>query len=376
MPQVVLIVLNNFKNDSRVLKEAISLQKKGYNVKVVGLWEPGLREEEIVSGVPVHRMKLFTKNWPKNKLIQLIKYLEFSIKFVSTYRKADIFHCNDLETLPIGVFIKRFFNKKAKIVYDAHEYETEIAGLSGIQKKLTKFLEKILINYSEAIITVSESIANEYKRIYNIRKPHVILNVPNYCKINTQEDLLRKELEIKEGKKIFLYQGGLSSGRGIELILDAFGKVEDNRAVVVFMGYGPLKKLIEERAKKNKNIYFLPAVPPEKVLNYTASANYGISLIENICLSYYYCLPNKLFEYIMAEIPVIVSNLPEQREIVEKYNIGFVVKDFSVEELVKIIEKALDSDKESFRKSLKKAKKVFNWEKEEEKLWKIYYDLK
>jgi len=146
MIKVTSIVLNNFKNDSRVLKENISLQKAGYDVKVVALHEEPLKEFEEVENIPVHRIKLKSRGWSKNKFVQLFKYFEFIYRVIKQYKNSDIYHCNDLNSLPIGVIIKKFFNKDAKIVYDAHEYETERNGLSGIQKTMTKKLENYLFN--------------------------------------------------------------------------------------------------------------------------------------------------------------------------------------------------------------------------------------
>ena len=123
MKKVVLIVLNSFVNDNRVLKEAISLAKTGFDVKVVAIHDQSLQEYEEKNGISIHRIKLKTKNWAKKKVLQILKYLEFFIKFIYNYSKADIFHCNDMDTLPIGVAIKIFFNRKARLLYDAHEYE-------------------------------------------------------------------------------------------------------------------------------------------------------------------------------------------------------------------------------------------------------------
>ena len=242
--KVVSIVLNNFKNDSRVLKENISLQKAGYEVKVVALHEEPLKEFENVQNIPVHRIKLKSRGWSKHKLIQILKYFELIYRTVKGYKDSDILHCNDLNALPIGVLIKFFFNKKVKIVYDAHEYETEINGLSGIQKKITKLLEKFLIKYADATICVSDAIANEYIKLHNIAKPALVLNTPPLTKIE-KKDIFRKTLNISKDKTIFLYQGGLSLGRGIEILLDTFKQITDDKSVIVFMGYGPLEELVQ-----------------------------------------------------------------------------------------------------------------------------------
>ena len=115
MKTVVSIVLNHFTNDNRVLKEVLSLKKSGYSPVVVSLHAEGLKEQENIHGVLVHRIRLTSRNWSKNKLVQLLKYFEFFYKTIKHYRQYEIIHCNDLNTLPIGVFIKQFFNKIRKL---------------------------------------------------------------------------------------------------------------------------------------------------------------------------------------------------------------------------------------------------------------------
>lgn len=372
--KVTSIVLNNFKNDSRVLKENISLQKAGYDVKVVALHEEPLKEFDDVQNIPVHRIKLKSRNWSKNKAIQLLKYFEFIYKVVKQYKNSDILHCNDLNTLPIGFIIKKFFNKNVKIVYDAHEYETEINGLNGIQKTFTQKLEKYLIKSADKVITVSDAIASEYVKNYNIPKPSLVLNTPLYKKIQ-KKDLFREALNIPNDKTIFLYQGGLSKGRGIEILLDTFKNIEDKKPVIVFMGYGPLEELVKNASQEYANIYFHKAVSPDVLLEYTSSADFGISTIEDSCLSYRYCLPNKMFEYTMAEVPVIVSNLPEMQRVVKDNNIGIVAKENSSEGLKEAIEKAAKLDKEELQQKIKKVKEVYNWEAQEKVFLEVYEGL-
>jgi glycosyltransferase involved in cell wall biosynthesis len=270
MKKVILVVLNNFINDSRVQKEAVSLKDGGYDVKVVALHEGALAEHETIQGVEVHRIKLKSRSWSKNKIVQLFKYVELIYKFVRLYGKADIIHCNDLNTLPLGVVVKTLRNRKAKIVYDAHEYETELNGLHGIHKKITKIAEKMFIGFADKVLTVGNTIAEEYVRLYGIAKPAIILNAPSYKTIE-KKNIFRKTFGIREDQTIFLYQGGLTVGRGIEVLLDTFEAMGNDKGVIVFMGYGYLDKLIKEKAEKNNNIFFHPAVTPDVLLNYTSS---------------------------------------------------------------------------------------------------------
>ena len=374
MKTVISIVLNNFKNDSRVLKENISLQNANYDVKVIALHDEGQKEFDLVQNIVVHRIKLKSRAWSKNKLVQIFKYFEFMYRVIKTYKDNDIFHCNDLNALPIGFLIKTFFNKKVKIVYDAHEYETEINGLSGIQKTLTKKLEKFLIKYADKVICVSDSISNEYVRLYNIEKPTLVLNTPAFINIK-KENKFREIFNISKDKTIFLYQGSLSKGRGIEILLQTFKELIDTKNIIVFMGYGQLEAEIKENSLKYDNIYFQEAVSPEVLLKYTSSADFGISTIEDSCLSYRYCLPNKMFEYIMAGIPVIVSNLYEMKNIVETNSIGVVAKSNDTRSLRDAIEKANILDKSELKKNILKLKKVYNWEEQEKVLLDMYKEL-
>jgi len=374
MKKVISIVLNNFKNDSRVLKENISLQNAGYKVKVIALWEEGIEKLETVKNISVHRIELKSRSWSKNKIVQLLKYFEFLYRVIKEYNSFDIIHCNDLNTLPVGFIIKKFYNKDVKIVYDAHEYETEINGLNGIQKTITKKLEKYLIKYADKVICVSDAIAHEYVKLYNIPKPSLVLNAPPYQKIE-KKGIFRERFDIPKNKTIFLYQGGLSRGRGIEILLETFKLIDDKKSVIVFMGYGPLENLVKEASKEYDNIYFHEAVSPDVLLDFTCSGDFGILFYENNCLNHYYCSPNKMFEYLMAEIPVIASNLYEMKRLVEDNNIGVVAKQNTPDGLKEAIQKAVLLDKQKLYVNIQKVKEIYNWQEQEKVLLEVYKDL-
>lgn len=369
-----MVVFNNFKNDSRVLKEALSLQSKGFCVTVVALHDNLLAERESFNEILIHRIKLSTKNLSKNKIVQLIKYVEFVIRFFKEYKKYKIIHCHDLITLPVGVFAKWFFNKNVKIVYDSHEYAiNDLPNQSFLSIKLKFYIEKYFIKYADKVITVSESIANEYKKLYNIPKPSIILNCAPYVNI-TKQDLFRKEFGIRKDQTIFLYQGALINGRGIKIILEAFSKKNDQN-VVVFMGYGPLELEIKKQAATYNNIFFKDAVAPAILLNYTSSADYGISFIEDLSLSYRYCLPNKMFEYLMANVPILVSNLCEMRQFVLQHKIGFITEQNNVNGFLDGIKKIKKIDYNLLSNNIEKTKKMFTWESQEQILLDIYCNL-
>ena len=407
MKKVISIVLNPFTNDSRVLKENITLLNAGYDVEILALFKDGidgLKEQEDVQGINVRRLRrnpmtnIKTKTTQKEniknegrikwfvrvtfniikKVLKLfgvnLSLYKLFIQFAKEAKGADIIHCNDLYTLPMGVIVKKFYNKDVKIVYDAHEFETEVNGLKGRKKLFKKILEKLTISYADKVITVSDAIANEYAKMYNIEKPALVLNTPNYQKID-KKNIFREELGIKDNQTIFLYQGGFSKNRGIEILVDTFKNIKDPNSVIIFMGYGPLEDFVQESAKEYNNIYFYPAVTPDVLLDYTCSADFGILFYENNCLNHYYCSPNKMFEYLMAEIPVIASSLYEMKRLVENNSIGIVANENTSEGLQDAIENAVVLDKVVLQENIQKVKKVYNWEEQEKVLLDVYNGL-
>tara|TARA_B110000908_G_scaffold29973_1_gene35406 strand:- start:796 stop:1953 length:1158 start_codon:yes stop_codon:yes gene_type:complete len=385
MISVASIVLNNFLNDSRVLKEAISLRNNDFKVCVIALHENDLAQEEIVEDILVRRVKLSSRNWSKNKFVQIFKYFEFLHKAYQLVKRKEIIHCNDLKALPVGFLVKKLFNSQVKIVYDAHEYETQMYGLSKLDKFFAFIIEKNLISSADVVFTVSDSIADEYKKLYGIAKPRLIYNTPVYkdvAEFSENDNVFRQKFNIAENQKIFIYQGGFSKSRGIESILVAFDHLhsnykgeKDSLPVIVFMGYGLLLPLVLQFSNRCSNIFYHPAVKINDVFDYTKCADFGILYTENSCLNNYYCMPNKIFEYLMAEVPVIASNTKDVKSFVDKKNVGEVAESNDVYGLLNAIKKILSKDASQFRENILSVKKEYNWESQEKKMIESYHNL-
>lgn len=373
--KIVNLVLNNFVNDSRVLKTSKFLVNMGFNVQVVALHDSNLSIFEQVEGVSVHRIALKSRKWSKRKFIQLFKLFEFIFRFISNYRSTDVLHCNDLNGLLVGVLTK-FTRIKLKLIYDSHEFAiNDVPNQSKMSINLKYFLEKFLIRFADEVIVVSDSIANEYARLYNIPKPHLVLNCPAY-KEQEKKNIFRENFHIRDDQTIFLYQGGLGKGRGIELMLEGFSSLGSDKNVLVCMGYGSLQQLIQEKSKNYNTIFFHPAVSPDVLLDYTSSADYGVSFIEDTCLSYRYCLPNKMFEYLMAGLPVLTSNLFEMKRIVEAEGVGIVAEENTLEGFKKAVTDSLQQDYVTIQHNVSKARNKYCWEEQEKVLKEIYPEIK
>jgi glycosyltransferase involved in cell wall biosynthesis len=188
-------------------------------------------------------------------------------------------------------------------------------------------------------------------------------------------------LKIPEFNKIIIYVGNITINRGLEELIQSI--VYLNHCVVVIMGRASnfaysqkLKQLARDVAVENKVYYFGP-VPFEDVTKYAASADVGVAPIKNACLSYYYCLPNKLFEYIAGGLPTVVSNFPELKRVIKEYNLGRTFNPDDPKDIAEAINYVLsDKDKyEEMKRNALQAAKVFNWENESKKLLEIYKKL-
>lgn len=370
------ITLSEFRNASRIIKETTSIVNKTAinHVFIAAMLSDDLPVQENISdNIEVHRIELKSRKFSKNLFVQLFKYFEFFYRLVKTYKNKEIrvINIHHLAALPIGVYLK--YRYSAKLIYDPHELETETSGLSKskIRKFYAKFIEKLLIRRADLVFCVSDSIATVYKERYNIEKPYVVANAPRYQEIQ-KSDKFREKFNISNDVKIFLYQGGLERGRRIETLLSVFKELQDLKCCIVFMGRGALQSMIEKYAEECSNIHFHPAVSPQEVLSYTSSADIGFSLVDNSCLNHYYCLPNKFFEYLMAELIVITSNVFELSRIVNQYKLGFVVEDESREAMHRVILDAINMNSNSLMQNIRVFNKNNSWEIQEQQIEDAY----
>ena len=276
-----------------------------------------------------------------------------------------------LEFLPV-VFIAKIF--KIKIIYDPHELETEKINIKGLRKKFSKWLEYLLIKKVDHIFVVSEHIADWYEKTYSITRPTVLLNAPRAKHID-KTSYFKNTFHLRDDQIIILYQGVLEAGRGVQILLEAFKKRINDKIVIVFMGYGELMREIQSLSKSYNNIFFHKAVPTDMLLSYTVSADIGIALIQNTCLSYNLCMPNKLFEYAMAGLPVIVSNVKEMSAFVKKHQMGVVMEDDTAKSFNKAIERLLSMDLLVLKQNAKKVALDNSWEHQEKIMANVYQNV-
>ncbi len=326
MKKILHLTHTYIPEDSRILKEIKSAEDLGFHVFGIGVTHleknksprPNCRFSKL--SINIHSRNIFFV--PKT-VRHVIEVLEITVKMLikAIKIKPDIIHCSDTSVLPLGVLAKLI--TRSKLVYDAHELESNRNSISKLSSWLTFRVESILWKSIDALIVVSPSIELWYKENIGKKNSTVILNAPVLEKNATITDnqYLRKYFSISKSSKIFLYVGILGHGRGIDVITQAFMSSSLNSSLV-FLGFGELSDELKELAQKYPNIYVHASVPHEQVVSVAKSADVGLCLIQNVSLSDYYCLPNKLFEYCFAGIPVLASDFPDISRVVTKYSLG------------------------------------------------------
>lgn len=344
-------------------KVAVSLQKMGFQPMLVGRLLP--ESHDVERDYPTHRMKLLFRKGP-------VFYFEYNLRLLFYLLKSgiDVFVANDLDTLPANYLASRM--KRKPLVYDSHEYFTEVPELIGrpVVRAIWSRLEKLLVPKVDAAYTVCDSIAEAYRELYQVDFK-VVRNLPVYRQIPAMGD----QEKSAEKAKIILYQGALNLGRGIEAAIRAMHYLEG--AELWLAGDGDitsqLKQMVVE-LKLEDQVKFLGRLPISQLHEVTRQADLGISLEEDLGLNYRFALPNKLFDYIQSGVPVFVSNLPEMKRIVEHYRIGLIAETHQRKALAELLKVAL-FDREQrliWKQNLPLAAAELCWDNEEKVLQDIY----
>lgn len=402
MKKIAMIVWNEFLNDARVLKEAQTLQKAGYQVRVFALHKPGVTQpyETLVDGIQVLRVRPdLLSIWPARKqrpleaaakagpqresrtsaLMLLLRacargwaHLKF-FAYVVKYR-PDAVHAHDVNTLPTGWLAA--IASRAALVYDAHEISTSREGYKGI-RRVVGVIEKHLMPRAAGVITTTEARSKFFARAYGVPRPTILQNRPRYLS-SSRTNRIRDELGLEKQWPIVLYQGGLQQGRGLHKLVHAAALVPN--AYFVFVGGGRLTQSLINLSQSlgvSDRVHFIPTVKLAELPEYTASADIGVQPIENTCFNHFTTDSNKLFEYLIAGLPIVATNLPEIRKVVEKHEVGLLLNGKDIQALATAVKTLVDNP--DMRKVMAgnsdRAALELNWEEQENKLVELYNQL-
>lgn len=299
-------------------------------------------------------------------------YTEYNVRLYLflLFNNVDIILANDLDTLPANYLISRV--KKIPLVYDSHEYFTEVPELVNRPKikRIWEWIEQIILPNIKFAYTVCESIAIIYREKYGVPF-RVVRNLPFSYSVDTTADENAVEKRV-------IYQGSVNMGRGLEQAIKAMKYIKNVRLIIA--GDGDIKTKLENLAKKENltaRVEFTGRLSFEELLKLTLTAHLGLSIEEDLGLNYRFTLPNKLFDYIQARIPVLVTDLPEMAAIVNQYKIGVIINSIEPKFLAKRIDDALRNNKERkiWFENLPSAANELIWENEEKIVKEIFSEL-
>lgn len=370
MKKVIVSVTNDLFCDQRVDKVCNSLIAMGFDVMLVGRCyrnSPALEPRKYQT----HRLHLLFRKGAKF-------YAEYNLRlfFFLLFKRFNLLVSNDLDTLLPNFLVSRL--KKKRLVYDSHEYFCGVPELIGrpFVQNVWRRIEHFCFPKLEDVITVNQSIANLYDQEYPQRKNrvNVVRNIPTRQKPPITET--RQSLGLPEDKAILILQGsGINVDRGSEELVDAMEFVEDALLLIVGGGDAIPNLKVQVTAKGlNDKVRFISRVPFPKLFNYTYLADIGFSLDKDTNINYRFSLPNKIFDYMKAETPVIVSDLPEIAHVVREAQVGIVIANHQPETIAQAIQTLL-SDKAlyaSLKANTLTAAQAYCWENEEMVLKKIY----
>jgi len=370
LQRIVVSVTNDLITDQRVHKICSTLVDMNFEILLIGRILPS--SLSLSRNYKTFRMKLLFNSG-------FLFYAEYNLRlfFKLIFLKKDILLSNDLDTLLPNFLISKLTGKK--LVYDSHELFTEIPELIDRPKvqKVWLLIENYIFPKLKNIYTVNNSIARFYKQKYHV-DVKVVRNIAPKLINKTADINLSKQ--IKGDKRMLILQGsGININRGAEEAVEMMQFLEETILYIIGGGdiYNKLKDLVC-RLKLENSVIFKDMIPYEELIEYTKIADLGLSLDMGSNLNYEYSLPNKIFDYIQAHTPLLVSNRKEVAALVTSENIGMVINTHDPKIMADHV-KGIFSNNEKYliyKQNLIRASKKYSWEVEQEKVKETFRNLK
>lgn len=362
MKRAIVCVTNDLCTDQRVHKTCIALEKCGYQVTLYG--------------------RLLQHSFPLSRKYTTLRkrhifnrgplfYAEYNLRLFLflLLQRPQLIWANDLDTLSAAFLASKIAN--TSLMYDTHEYFTETPELvkRPLVQKCWELIEKSMFSKIPCILTVNQSIATLYQQKYR-KQIHVIRNIPETIVLETSPT--KTDLQLPLDKKILIIQGaGINIDRGAEEACKAMFYLEN--CVLLIIGNGDvipeLKKWVDLNHLHHK-ILFRDRMDFKSLRAYTQLADLGLAIDKDTNINYRYSLPNKLFDYLHAHIPVLYSGLPELKNILETFDAGYQITSHDPAHLAQVIQHVFSNPAEydMKKKNAIRAGRELNWEDEEKKL--------
>ncbi|ROM15704.1 MULTISPECIES: glycosyltransferase [Pseudomonas] len=397
-----LMLCNDRQIDRRILLQADSLEEDGWHVTILamplddiaGTEDPrvvriGAQQESAArrENRVLHAYRIVRRHLPMNgRLMRFLKSLAWRFlvdqeRFYlnlfladGTRHPAQVVVAHDLPMLAVARQLAQ--ESGARLVYDSHELYCEQEFSRGQQLSWAK-IERKHIHACDRVITVNPSIAHELQERYGLAEVSVIHNAERIGPLQPKSAYLHQCFGVPVEHQILLFQGGFSAGRNLPELVEAMALLRSLPIHLVLLGGGQLttslQRLIARRGLQSR-VHLHPAVPQARLLEITAAADAGVIPYQPICLNNYYCTPNKLFEFIAAGLPILGSDLPELRRLIEGHKIGHVTNLGSPQQIASAITNFFADEKrlQGWSERLTAVREELSWQRESQQLKQIY----
>jgi glycosyltransferase involved in cell wall biosynthesis len=371
-----MLLHKDVAHDTRVRREAGALAGAGHEVTVVHLPPPGseAKADGLAFGLVPATLPRGRQRLPHAARLGA-EAIRLALRAAST--RPDAIHAHDAAMLLPGLLAAR--RSGAKLVYDSHELATGVPYRDRAWTAVVAGAERLGAPRADATVVVSDGIAARLSERYRLRRPPtVVRNFPDLPPPGSaRAPDLRRELGIGVAPLV-LHQGAVAAGRGCETLVRAAGLLAG--AHLLFLGaegpYAERLRRVTSECGTDDRVHILSPVPPEALLSHTAQADVGVSLLEDSCENHRLALPNKLFEYVAAGLPVVAADLPETARLVRGHGIGWCADPADPASVATALSAALDrQDDEGLRERLRQAASELSWEREKQRLLQVYEEL-
>lgn len=312
--------------------------------------------------------------WPFDRPFRMVHFI-WSCYWLARRTPGAVYQGRRLESLPAAFLLSRLH--KAKLVYDCSDLAlvaAETNHIQGWRRRLLEKYENYLSQRSDAILVVSEPMVGYMVDMYGVKPPVVIANLPYRVDSLPEVSHLHQALELPTSAKLILYLGGIRSGRALDELIESISYLEEG--YLVFLGYGS-REGVQKTTRKygvEDRVRFLPPVPPEDVVGWASGAHVGIHPMRPSCFNHEIALPNKLFQYLMAGLPAVVTRGTEMAKLVQTHGVGAICDPDDPRDMARAIREVFSStDYEEMRRRAREAAlQYYSWEVQEEKLAEVY----
>jgi glycosyltransferase involved in cell wall biosynthesis len=293
--------------------------------------------------------------------------------------KPDVIHCNDLDTLLVGVLAKQRYG--CRLIFDAHEFYPQ-SDPDGKWLDITFFsiLERFLIRKADAVVTVNPPLAAAMRNAYSLERVYSVPNAEPWTEARPKPAAGSEIARLAEGRTRFLFQGRFTPGRGIDELIEGWARLDGRRAALFLRGPDNMWRqaamtLARRLGLLDHSVYFLDAVPEDRLVAAAAEAEIGIIPYKPLIINDRLCCPNKLSQYLHAGLMVIANDLPYVKSVLTEAGAGLFYDSTDLDTLRTVVEQIVGDPEllsRSRENALRFARDRFNWQVQSQTLYELY----